>query len=236
MGKNERVLVISDIHAPYYHVDTVPFLTALKKFIKPDRVILTGDEIDWHSISFHDKDPDLPFSPSSELERAIELLKPIYELFPGADVLESNHGSLVYRKGKHGGLPRYVFKDYREIIEAPKGWNWHMELVITLSDARQCYFTHGKSANGLRLGQSMSMNTVQGHHHSVFDIQYHANPTDIFWSMIVGCLIDDKSLAFAYNKTTLKRPIIGCGAILDGQPKLLPMVLDKNGRWIRKIV
>jgi hypothetical protein len=42
--------------------------------------------------------------------------------------------------------------------------------------------------------------------------------------MTIGCLIDDASLAFAYNKNTLKRPIIGCGAILDGQPKLLPMI------------
>jgi hypothetical protein len=54
--------------------------------------------------------------------------------------------------------------------------------------------------------------------------------------MIVGCLIDDKSLAFSYNKLQMKRPIIGCGIILDGQPKLLPMILDKNGDWIKKIL
>lgn len=236
MAKNHTVLVISDLHSPYYHKDTVPFLSAIKEFFKPDRIVLTGDEIDGHCISFHDKDPDLPFSPSSELEKAIEYLEPLYELFPKADVLESNHGSLVYRRGKHGGIPRFVFKDYREILNAPKGWKWHSDLIIKLSDGRDCYFHHGKSANGLRLGQSMSMNTVQGHHHSVFDIQYHANPTNIFWSMIVGCLIDDKSLAFAYNKLQMKRPIVGCGIILDGQPKLLPMILDKDGNWIGKIL
>jgi hypothetical protein len=54
--------------------------------------------------------------------------------------------------------------------------------------------------------------------------------------MVVGCLIDDKSMAFAYNKLQLKRPLIGVGIILDGQPKLLPMILNKEGRWIRKIV
>jgi len=236
LAKNSRVLVISDLHAPYYHKDTIPFLRAIKEVFNPDRIILTGDEIDGHCISFHDSDPDLPFSPSSELERAIELLEPIYELFPKADILESNHGSLVYRRGKHGGLPRSVFKDYRDILRAPRTWRWHSDLIITLSDGRECYFHHGKSSNSLRLGQSMSMNTVQGHHHSVFDIQYHANPTNIFWSMIVGCLIDDKSLAFSYNKLQMKRPIIGCGIILDGQPKLLPMILDKNGDWIKKIL
>lgn len=236
MAKNSRVLVISDLHAPYYHQDTIPFLTAIKEFINPDKVIFTGDEIEGHTISFHDKDPDLPFSPSSELEKAIEHLKPIYELFPKADILESNHGSLVYRRGKHGGLPRYVFKDYREILDAPRGWNWHSDLILRLSDGRDCYFHHGKSANGLKLTQSMGMNTVQGHHHSVFEIQYCGNPKDIFWSMIVGCMIDDKALTFSYNKLQMKRPILGVGLILDGQPKLMPMILNSSGRWIRKLV
>ena len=74
-------------------------------------------------------------------------------------------------------------------------------------------------------------NFVQGHHHGVFDIAYLGTPYSLNWGMTVGCLIDDASLAFAYNKNTLKRPIIGCGAILDGQPKLLPMILEKGGRW-----
>jgi hypothetical protein len=212
----------------------VPFLTQIKKKYKPDRTILTGDECDFHSISFHDKDPDVPFSASGELEKAIEHLEPIYKLFPKADVLESNHGSLVYRKGKHNGLPRQVFKTYREILKAPKGWKWHLDLTIKLSNKTNCFFTHGQSSNGMKLGQSLSMNTVQGHHHSVFDIQYHSNPYNLYWSMIVGCMIDDKELAFAYNKTTLKRPIVGCGIIIDGLPKLLPMII-KDGRWIGKV-
>ena len=74
-------------------------------------------------------------------------------------------------------------------------------------------------------------NFVQGHHHGVFDIIYLGTPYSLNWGMTVGCLIDDASLAFAYNKNTLKRPIIGCGAILDGHPKLLPMILEKGGRW-----
>lgn len=97
MGKNSRVLVISDLHSPFYHVDTIPFLTAIKEFIKPDKIVFTGDEIDAHSLSFHDKDPDLPFSPSSELEKAIEYLQPLYELFPKADILESNHDVILRR-------------------------------------------------------------------------------------------------------------------------------------------
>jgi hypothetical protein len=55
------------------------------------------------------------------------------------------------------------------------------------------------------------------------------------WSMMVGCLIDDKSMAFAYNKVNSQRVILGCGIIINGQPKLLPMILKKGGMW-NKIV
>lgn len=57
----------------------------------------------------------------------------------------------------------------------------------------------------------------------------------LYWSVIAGCLIDNDSLAFSYNKLSLKRPVIGTVVIIDGQPKLEPMILDSKGRWIGKI-
>ena len=79
------------------------------------------------------------------------------------------------------------------------------------------------------------MNTVQGHFHEKFQINYWGNSLGLYWDMHVGCLVNDDSMAFNYNNTNLKRPIIGCGVILDGQPRLCPMVLDKKGRWIGKV-
>ena len=130
MSKNNRILVISDMHIPYHHVDMIPFLKAIKKHLKPDRIVCIGDEIDGHSISFHNSDPDL-LNPSHEFETSIEYLHELYKIFPRVDVLESNHGSLVYRKGKAHGLPRHVLKSYNEVLEAPRGWKWHMELVAS---------------------------------------------------------------------------------------------------------
>lgn len=228
---NKRVLVISDLHSPFYHRDTVPFLKAIKKKYKPDSIILTGDELDGHTLSFHDSDPDLPFSPSSELEKAIEHLEPIYKLFPKAKVLESNHGSLVYRRGKHGGIPRVVFRGYREILRAPKGWSWHHDLVIRLSNGKDCYFHHGKSTNGLSVALSEGMNVVMGHHHSIFEIRYVQTAKQLLWAVITGCMIDDKSLAFNYNKLQTKRPVTGCTIIENGTPRLLPLELNDEGRW-----
>ena len=65
----KSILCISDQHAPYHHPDTLYFLAALKKEYKPDCVVNMGDELDWHSISFHDHHPGL-HSPKDELEIA----------------------------------------------------------------------------------------------------------------------------------------------------------------------
>ncbi len=81
----------------------------------------------------------------------------------------------------------------------------------------------------------MGMSVIQGHFHESFDIQYASSPNKLLWAMTVGCLIDKKSLAFKYNKTNCKRPILGCGIIIDGQPRLLPMIVNKRGRWIGEI-
>ena len=234
MAKNSRILVISDMHHPYSHPDTIEFLIALHKKYKFDRVVCVGDEVDGHAISFHQSDPDL-LAPGDELKTAIRRMQPLYRVFPSVDVLDSNHGSLVYRKGKFAGLPRAVFKSWREILEAPKGWKWHFELTIKMSDGNYVYFCHGKSAQPGKLSQAQAMSSVQGHHHEKFQIYYWANSKGLYFDMHVGCLIDDKCRAYEYNNTNLKRPLIGCGAIFDGQPRLLPMVLKKNGRWNGKV-
>ena len=232
--RNSSVLVISDTHFPYAHPDVIAFLKAVKAKYKPDRVVHIGDEIDGHAWSFHPSDPDLA-SPGDELELAIQRLKPVYEMFPKVDVLESNHGSLIYRKAKVMGLPRHVFKSYREVIEAPKGWHWHHEMTIDLPDSSKCYFTHGKTAGSGKLSQSMGMHAVQGHFHEKFEILYWSNPNGVHWDMRVGCLINDKDLAYNYNNTNIKRPIIGLGVIVNSQPKLIPIVTNSKGRWTGKL-
>jgi hypothetical protein len=54
--------------------------------------------------------------------------------------------------------------------------------------------------------------------------------------MQVGCLVDKDSLAMAYAKNNLKRPIIGCAMIVEGIPLLIPLLLSKGGRWTGKLL
>jgi len=229
------VLIISDQHIPYQHYDMIKFLRALKKKYKPDLVINMGDEADKHALSFHPTDSDL-FSAGDELKETIKYLKGLYDLFPEMHIMESNHGSMVMRKAKANGIPLHYFKSYNDVYELPKTWKWHNDKVTRLSNGQDVYTCHGKIKDSAKLSQQMAMNVIQGHYHESFKIEFWSNPNNLFWGMNVGCLIDNNSMAFAYNKLFPKRPIIGTGVIINGYPRLEPMILNKKGRWIGHLV
>ena len=221
---NQRILFISDMHIPYHHPNTIPFLKMLKERYNPTRVICLGDELDKHNLSFHDSDPDL-LSAGDELRAALPVIKELHEIFPVMDLIDSNHGSMVYRKAKHHGIPRQYIKSYNEVLGVGDGWKWHYDMTIELPDGQQVYIHHGKSAEAIKTSQAMSMSHVCGHYHESFGVKYWANPNGLFFAMNSGCLIDDSSYAFAYNNTNLKRPIIGTSLIIDGIPVLEAMPL-----------
>lgn len=228
---NSRILLISDMHIPYHHQDTIAFLTHLKAKYNPTRVICLGDELDKHALSYHDSDPDLP-SAGDELKKSLPVIQELFKLFPNMDIIESNHGSLVWRKAKTFGIPKHYIRSYNDVLGVNGGWKWSFDLTVTLPNGQKCYIHHGKTSNVIQLSQQMGMCAVQGHYHESFKIDYWGNPTGLYWGMQAGCLIDDDALAFNYNNVNIKRPIIGTGLIIDSMPVLEPMVLDANGKWV----
>lgn len=234
MKRYASILVISDQHFPYAHPDILPFLKALKKKYQPDKVVNIGDELDYHASSYHESDPDL-LSAGDELEAGRVAITPMFDLFPKMDLLNSNHGQMPERKGMSAGLSKQVIRPSSEILRSPRGWVWHNELILYASDKMPIYFCHGRIKDGLKLSQSMGMSVVQGHFHESFETRYWGNKLGLCWSMTVGCLIDNHSPAFAYNIKNLKRPLIGCGMIIDGQPHTIPLIMDHSGRWTGRL-
>ena len=228
---NSRILLISDLHIPYHHPDALTFLQHLKDRYNPTRVICLGDEMDKHALSFHDSDPDLP-SAGDELRMSLPVIAKLKEMFPVMDILESNHGSLLYRKAHAFGIPKHYLKSYNDVLGVDDNWKWYYDITVDLPNGNKCYLHHGKSANVTKTSQTMSMCSAQGHFHETFKIEYWGNPISLYWAMQCGCLINDKSYAFNYNNVNLKRPIIGTGLIIDSMPILEPMVLDNEGRWV----
>lgn len=197
-------------------------------------MICLGDEVDFHALSYHESDPDLD-SAGPELEKAIRFLKPLYKLFPAADILESNHGSLVFRKGKTAGIPSRALRSYRETLEAPLGWHWHFDLRLRMSNGQDLYLHHGKSAKETALSLQEGCCTIEGHHHTKFHVTYWRNSSGLYWGAHAGYLGDHRSLSQAYARNNLQKGIVGALMILDGHPLLLPMKQNKSGRWIGRL-
>jgi len=228
---NDRILIISDMHIPYHHPDMLAFLKYLKRKYNPTKVVSMGDELDKHALSFHDSDPDLA-SAGDELTKSLPIIQRVEKLFPEMSIIESNHGSMIFRKAKAKGLPKAYLRSYNDVLGVSDKWQWHEDLVLELPNGQPCYFHHGKTTQALRLSQQMGMCAVQGHYHETFGINYWGNSTGLYWGLQTGCLINDKSYAFSYNNVNIKRPLIGTALIIDSQPVLEPMILDKDGRWV----
>jgi hypothetical protein len=224
------LLVIGDGHAPYMHRHYFNFIYGLYQAYGCDRVCWVGDELDNHAISFHDSDPEL-LSAGPELEAAIRQLEPFYKAFPQMSIAESNHGSLVFRKGKHHGLPRQVLKSYQEMLGAPPEWRWHFKIVVHLSNGSEVDIHHSYGANVLAQSKKRGRSLIQGHHHNDAGVQWWGTDTKDHFAAFTGCGIDDLSLAYAYNKNQVDRPRLGALIVLDGIPHWKPMILDIGGGW-----
>lgn len=228
-----RILVIGDLHEPYTHPDAYKFLKHMRDTYKPDVVVQIGDETDGHAISFHDSDVNLD-SAGVELEKAKLGLEQLHELFPNLLVCDSNHGSLIYRRAKAHGLPVQFIKKYRDILfpeHGAPGWSWGdaWDLMTPMGTVR---FQHQVAGDLLLSAAHERKSMVIGHFHGKYDIQYAASSTALYFGAHCGCLIDNKSMAFAYGKLSRSKPILGAMTITDGCPALNPMLLSEDGRWV----
>ena len=232
--RNSRILFISDMHMPYHHPDSIKFLAALKRKYKPQLVVSVGDLGDFHNISFHKSDPRLP-NANDELLALQKNSKELEKLFPKMIITQGNHDALPKRRLFEEGIPESFLKPYNDIYGVGKGWQFVDDL--TLKDGDEIiYVAHGIVKDGKRLAAQRGVHVVQGHYHTEARIDYVSNPRNLLWSMQVGCLIDRIALAFAYDKLNLNRPIIACGMVVNGQPKLEPMILTTKHRWIGRLV
>jgi predicted phosphodiesterase len=229
----ETVLVIPDTQLPFDHVDSIEFLRAVKEYIKPTKIVHIGDYFDLHALSQYDHDPD-GFSAGDELKAALKRAEEYYKLFPKCHLIAGNHDVRVYKRALSVGIPSAFLKGYLEWMKAPQGWSVHDKLEID-----SVLYIHGEGFSGssahLTAATKHMQSIVMGHLHSHAGIAYIASHKALCFGMNVGCLINTKSYAFAYGKTMPNKPILGCGVVKKGVPMLIPMLLNKNGRWVGKI-
>lgn len=230
MADYSTILVISDIQSPHHHKDAIAFLTEIKKQFKPTFVIQIGDMGDFHNLNFHGANPNLP-NAKEELVQLRTFVKHLGKIFPKLTIVDSNHDALPRRKARSIGIPDEMMKDYLTIIQAPDTWKFVNELILKLPNGLKCKFKHNFGSNLLMDSIKQGMSLVCGHLHSKSNINWWQNDLGMNFSMQVGCLIDDESPAFDYNKSQAIRPVITCGVIKNGIPIIIPFYQDKKNNW-----
>lgn len=231
----ESIIAISDLQAPFEHPDAFAFLRKVKQAFyiskRKTLIINQGDEADFHaSAPGYEPDQD-GMSPGQELNAAISHLKPLWDLFPEQYICTSNHMMRPFKAAKGARLSKQMLKSMGDMLQAPKDCKWADRWIFN-----KICFEHGEFVSGtdaaLKAAIANRMSTSIGHQHSGGSVLYAASFHDQIWGMNTGCLIDKDAYAFGYGKAMRKKPTLGIGLILDNMPVFLPMLVDKNNRWI----
>jgi predicted phosphodiesterase len=225
-----RVLVVGDIHEPVTHPAYLRFIKDLRDKWKPTKVVLIGDVVDHHGISFHAKNPDCP-GPKDEMEQTLQGIKKWHREFPEAEVMIGNHDERVHRLAATVGISKKFLRDYAEVWETP-GWEWKMETRID-----GVRYLHGTGASGMRpaslMAQQSAMNTVIGHVHHAAGFQWAAGPAHRLFGLDTGCGIDREAAAMAYGRDTVRKPMLGAGLVIDGEPYHFAMQCGPGEKYNR---
>ena len=223
------ILTIGDLHEPFAHRDSLQFVKSIADYYEIDRVIFMGDEIDAYWASTYVKSPEA-LSAKAEHKAALKALSKWYEVFPEADICESNHTIRPYKRAIDAGILKEFLKGYKEILKAPEGWNWYEKII-----ADEVLYIHGEGFSGIYAHRNAAVtymcSVVIGHLHAHAGIQYVDTDNGSIWGMNVGCLVDLSTYAFAYSKFMRYRPSLGVGIVVDGTPYWEPMKLKRSGRW-----
>jgi predicted phosphodiesterase len=212
-----RVLIIGDTHCPGMRRGYVEFLKRVAENYGVNRIVHIGDLVDWASISYHEKSPGLS-NASAEYRRAKRQVASLVRAFPEADWLIGNHDALTERQAITAGLPPALLRDYADMWEVP--WTVHPRFSKLTIDG--VIYSHGDSGRGgqdavFRQARDNFRSTVIGHFHSQAGVKWWANPEFRVFGMSVGCGIDINRLQFAYGRKITAKPILGCGAVLNGR-------------------
>ena len=227
--ESDIVLVISDLHCPFHHKDALDFLVAVEDKYNTTRTVCIGDEVDAHALSDFKTNPD-GMGPGQEHNAAVDALRTFYNEFPVVDVLISNHTARPYRAAFNANIPKSYLKGYKEIYDAPDGWNWYQELEID-----GVWYNHGMGFGGehahVTAAKKKMQSAVIGHVHANAGVRIVNGKRNIF-GLNVGCLVDEAAYAFDYAKDMPTSVTVGCGIVFHGEvAQFIPMLTDSNGRW-----
>lgn len=218
-----RVLIAGDSHEPVSHENYIDFLCETYNKYDCDTVVHIGDITDLHGPSKYTKNTKCLIG-QAEYELTLEKLSIWSGTFPEMKVCIGNHDDRALRSAENSGLSASWLKDYSEVWDTPN-WDWKYEHTIDGVKYFHGNGFSGRKAPALDAAIYCGCSCVIGHHHSIGGVNFHNSSGKMIFGMSVGCGIDYEKEQFSYDRHNPRRPILGCGVVLDGvMPIFVPMI------------
>lgn len=133
MNNYERVVFISDIHAPFHDVKALSILYNFIKWFKPETVFIMGDLLDCYAISRFTKDPKGKLNFKKEIDSAKVILQQIRKVCGKAKI--------YYLRGNHElRMQRYLWNRAEELSMMPE---LEVQSLLKLDDLKIEYIERG---------------------------------------------------------------------------------------------
>ena len=222
---------IGDLHLPFTHPRYLEFIRDTFDAWNVDAIHFAGDIVDLHALSFWDIDPN-GHSAERESELAAEMLVDWVRAFPDATVSIGNHDERHYRRARKAGIPDRYLRTYNEVWNSP-GWKW--KFAHTYDGV---LYEHGTGSAGddaaFKRAKEKRTSIVMGHIHTAGFAKFSTTERDRVFGLSVGCGIDCDAYAFAYGRPFPRRPVLGCGIVIDGVSAYFePMACGSRERYRR---
>ena len=219
--KNKRKLIVSDLHLPFEHRGALKFCQETYKRFNCSSVISIGDIFDYHQMSRHVSEPDA-LGAMEEHRLTNKKLKAWGKAFPLMDIVQGNHDEIPKRQAKEVGIPAQFIRSPHEAYDnLSTGWTFHNKLVH--EGVLYEHIAGSGMVAAMNKAKKMSMSTVCGHTHQNGGVIYFSNPTQLFFGLNVGCLIDKEAYAMRYSNS---EPTLGVGVVVSStEAHFVPMRL-----------
>jgi len=177
--KHEKIVMINDLHVPFEDKDTLNSVHRALKDIKPDRVIIGGDLVDFYSISHFDKDPSRRLSLQYEIEQIREYLELLRKAVPNAKIVYfmGNHEERLQKYIVRNApelhwveglkIPRILGLDEFDIYWHDKRWYEYRGVIYSHLDKANKYGGYTSK----NLGADFGKDVVHGHSHKTGNVR-----------------------------------------------------------------
>lgn len=212
-GEIKPRLVVSDIHLPFAVSGWLDFIKETHaRFNCHEEIIINGDLLDFHAISFHTSETDA-LNHIDEFEQSKIMVKELVKAFPNAVFTMGNHDLLLTRRLADIGIDKRFVKNFHELYDLPQTWKLVDDIIID-----DVLYTHIGCASGknghLNSAVANMMSTCVGHIHSQGGVGYITNPQGkTIFGLNSGSLFDEKTYAARYGKHSKQKSVLGCGIV-----------------------